>query len=79
MKTPTLIVRLVGLYLLGSGMMVLLQLQKMGAMNAGMGLRQNSVVADAQLYAAIGSFIGLAATVFAGRLARILTFDAGRE
>lgn len=77
MKTPTLIVRLVGLYLLGQGTIVLLQIQKMGAMGAGLGMQRNPALGDVQLYAIIDLFLGLTATVFAGRLARVLTFDSG--
>jgi hypothetical protein len=76
MKTPTLIVRLCGLYLLVQCTITLLQLQRMGAMSGGMALRQNPVTGDIQLYALAGWVSGLAAILFAGPLARILTFDS---
>ena len=78
MKTPTLIVRLVGLYLIGQNTIALIQAQKMNAMG-GMGLAQQQIVGDIWIYAVVGLLIGLAATIMAGRLARVLTFDAGRE
>ena len=74
MKTPTLIVRLAGLYLLGQCTLALLQAHKMQAM---VGEAQNAIFGDIQLYATIGLLIGLVATIFAGPLARILTFDSG--
>lgn len=77
MKTPTLIVRLVGLYLVAQSGIALLQVQKMGTLAAGMGMRQNPVPGDIQAYAVIGLLVGLAATAFAGPLARMLTFDSG--
>jgi hypothetical protein len=79
MKTPTLIVRLVGLYLLLNGVIALLQVQKMEAMQVtlpGMPVQQNGVFGDVQLYAGISVFAGLALAVFAGRLAELLTFDS---
>ena len=78
MKTPTLIVRLVGLYLIGQNTIALIQAQKMNAMG-GMGLAQQQIVRDIWIYAVVGLTIGLAATIMAGRLARVLTFDAGPE
>ncbi len=77
MKTPTLIVRLVGLYLLAQNTVALLQVQKlreMGGGMGGMGLQQNIMVGDIQLYAIIGLLLGLAATAFAGPLARAADF-----
>ena len=79
MKTPTLMVSLVGLYLLGHGAITLLQLQKIGTMGAGMGLQQNPVLSDVQFHAIIELFLGLGATVLAGRLALILTLDSGPD
>ena len=76
MKTPTLIVRLIGLYLLVQSSMVLVQLLRMKEMGGGLGMTQNQVVGDIRLYAVLGLLVGLAATVFAGRLAQILTFDS---
>lgn len=76
MKTPTLIVRLVGLYLVVHNTIALIQVQKISAMDRSMGLSQQHVVGDIRLYAVIGLLAGLAAARFAGRLARLLTFDA---
>ncbi len=75
MKTPTLIVRLVGLYLLGQSAITLLQIQKMHSMAAGMNM-QNPVPGDILLYSIIALLLGLVAVIWAGPLARILTFDA---
>ena len=76
MKTPTLIVRLVGLYMVTTSTVGLLQLQKARAMAGHMGGSQNQVLGDMQLYLWFGFLIGLGATVFAGRLAHILTLDS---
>ena len=78
MKTPTLIVRLVGLYLIVHNSIVLLQAQQINAMG-GIGLAQQQVVGDIRVYALVGLLVGLAAAIFAGLLARALTFDAGRD
>jgi hypothetical protein len=76
MKTPTIIVRLGGLYLLTTCGVGLLQLNKTQQMVAQFGMKQNQITGDIQLYLWIGLLVGLAATAFAGPLARILTFDA---
>lgn len=78
MKTPTLIVRLVGIYLVVQSSMTLLQVQKMKALG-GIGSAQNQIVGDIWIYAIAGLVVGLAATAFAGIIARLLTFDSGRE
>ena len=75
MKTPTLIVRLCGLYLLMTSAGALLQVQKMYAL-AGSGMQQNEPFIYIQIFAGIGGVAGLAATLFAGPLARLLTFDS---
>jgi hypothetical protein len=81
MKTPTIIVRLLGLYLLTNGIITLLQVSKMQAIGQGFPGVKNSVVDDIQLYGWLGLLVGLSATLFAGPLARLLTFDSepGRE
>ncbi|MDQ5980686.1 MAG: hypothetical protein QG602_3663 [Verrucomicrobiota bacterium] len=76
MKTPTIIVRLGGLYLLATSGVGLVQLNKARQMAAQFGMNQNQITGDIQLYLWLGLFVGLAATAFAGPLARILTFDA---
>lgn len=82
MKTPTIIVRLGGLYLLTSSSIALIQIAKMHAMQVslpgvpGVQLPQYSVVDDIQVYAWLHLVVGLVAVVFAGFLARLLTFDA---
>jgi hypothetical protein len=76
MKTPTLIVRLVGLYLLTTCSIGLLQLNKAQAMVGSLGGSKNQMIADFGIYLWIGLIIGLSATFFAGPLARILTFDS---
>lgn len=78
MKTPTLLIRLIGLYLLLQNTAALIQAQKLNTItrNAGLPLQ---VAGNVQLYAIVGLLVGLGATLFAGAIARILTFDAGRE
>lgn len=78
MKTPTLIVRLVGLYLVVQNTIALIQAQKIQSMD-GIGLAQQQIVGDIRIYAIAGLLAGLAAAAFAGPLARILTFDASRD
>ena len=76
MKTPTIIVRLGGLYLLASCAIGLIQLHKAQQMVTYFGAFVNPIPGDVQLYLWSGLVVGLAATAFAGPLARILTFDA---
>jgi hypothetical protein len=76
MKTPTLIVRLVGLYLLTTCSIGLLQLKKAQAMVGQFGGTQNQMIADIGVYLWLGLLVGLGATIFAGPLARLLTFDS---
>ena len=76
MKTPTLIVRLVGLYLLTTCSIGLLQLNKAQAMAGQLGGTQNQMMADFGVYLWLGVIAGLGATVFAGPVARLLTFDS---
>ena len=78
MKTPTLIVRLIGLYMILQNTGTLIQTHKINTMGE-IGLAQQQIVGDIWIYAVVGLLIGLAATIMAGRLARVLTFDAGRE
>ena len=78
MKTPTLIVRLIGLYLILQNTGTLIQAHKINAMGE-IGLAQQQIVGDIWIYAVVAMLIGLAATIMAGRIARVLTFDAGRE
>ncbi|MDP2137821.1 MAG: hypothetical protein Q8J74_08195 [Candidatus Didemnitutus sp.] len=77
MKTPTLIVRLVGLYLIAQNTSTLIQAAKINSW--GIGLAQQQIVGDVRIYAVFVLLVGLAAVIFAGRLARILTFDADRD
>ena len=68
MKTPTLIVRLIGFYLLGSATVALFQLRSMGMSFRLLGVSVWGYIV-----------VGLAASLFAGPLARILTFDSERR
>lgn len=79
MKTPTLIVRLAGLYLIVQSSLTLIQVRKIKAMSGGMVTAQDQLVGDIWIYAIAGLVIGLLGTLFAGALARLLTFDAGRD
>lgn len=76
MTTPTLIVRLIGLYLVIQNTFALIQVQKMHAMAGGFAAAQQQITGDLRIYAVGALLIGLAATVKAGRLAQMLTFDA---
>lgn len=76
MKTPTIIVRLGGLYLLITCGVGLIQLHKAQLMSTQFGLNKNQIASDMQLYLGIGLLVGLAVTTYAGPLARILTFDS---
>jgi hypothetical protein len=85
METCTLLVRLAGLCVFGKSGMVLhavIQTKSlMGSMAAGnkMSLAGNPAlqqIATMQAYAIAGLLIGLGAIIFAGPLARVLTFDA---
>lgn len=79
MKTPTLIVRLIGLYLIVQNTVTLIQAQKINAMAGGMAPMQQQIVGDIRIYAIAGLLVGFAAAIKAGGLARFLTFDAGRD
>ncbi|HSY52888.1 MAG TPA: hypothetical protein VK785_00485 [Opitutaceae bacterium] len=70
MQTPTLIVRLAGLYLLANCSIALLQIHQMGE-RAGFGM-----ILNIQIYAILGLVVGIAASLFAGPLANLLTFDS---
>ncbi len=75
MKTPTLIVRLVGLFLTLWSVQTFLQLRRAADFSSEE-LLANPSLADAQLYAWLALIVGIVATAFAGQLARLLTFDA---
>jgi hypothetical protein len=78
MKTPTLIVRLLGIYLICSYGLGLLQLSTMNTTV----LDQNGArvsppfVEHIAIAYIVGIVTGVAATAFAGPLARLLTFDS---
>jgi hypothetical protein len=78
MKTPTLIVRLVGLYLLASCAIGIMQIGQVESLAGPVGVstQQQSIVSHMQIYCGFGLIIGLIATAFAGPLARMLTFDS---
>ncbi len=76
MKTPTLIVRLVGLYLLTTCGIGLHQIGKMQGIVAMAGGRQGQSLGDFGLYLWGGVIAGAIATLFAGRVACLLTFDS---
>ena len=73
MKTPTIIVRLIGLYLTSTCSIALFQIHEMSAMPGGM---QNPTLNAIETYSVLGLIVGIAASAFAGPIARILTFDA---
>ncbi len=75
MKTPTLIVRLTGLYLLATCSFALFQIHNMPVF-AGASAGQHNPVDDYQVFASLGMVAGLVASFFAGPVARLLTFDS---
>ena len=75
MKTPTLIVRLIGIYLVVTCSIGLLQLHNMASFG-GQAFAMNPVLASFPVYCWIGLVVGVATTLFAGLLARLLTFDS---
>jgi hypothetical protein len=74
MKTPTLIVRLVGLYLLCYSSMIVVQVRQAQAMAGGQNV--NGAMQSIYAFAVAGLILGGAGTLFAGPLARLLTFDS---
>jgi len=82
MKTPTIIVRLIGLYLLANSIITLIQIGRMATMQQTMQggpnptLTQNPMLDDMRIYAWIGIIVGLVAIAIAGPLTRLLTFDS---
>jgi hypothetical protein len=78
MKTPTLIVRLLGLYLILACGIGLIQIGRVHSLSGPIGIaaQQQTVISNLQTYAIIGLLVGIAATAFAGPLARLLTFDS---
>lgn len=78
MKTPTLIVRLIGLYLVAACGIGLIQIEHVHSVAGpiGIGTQQQTVISNLQTYAIIGLIVGIAATAFAGPFARLLTFDS---
>lgn len=76
MKTPTIIVRLVGIYLLAQCAIALLQAGKIQAIAGALSQTPNPMLQDMKLYASIGLVVGAVATAVAGPIARVLTFDS---
>ena len=78
MKTPTLIVRLVGMYLVVCSTINLTQIHQANVMagSGGFGAQQQGVISNIQFYSIGGLIVGLMASIFAGRLAKLLTFDS---
>ena len=77
MKTSTLILRLIGLYLLTKCSLGLLHLKKAQAMVGPFGGSSGPMVEELRLYLWLGLVLVMGATLFAGPLARLLTFDSG--
>lgn len=76
MKICTLVVRLVGLYLVSVGTVTLYQMQRAKSMMGGLG---NPFSGDVVGFAIVQLIVGLLAVIFAAKLARLLTLDAGRD
>jgi hypothetical protein len=74
-------VRLIGLYLIAACGIGLIQIGQVQSLTSptGLGTQQQTVVSHLQTYAIIGLIVGIAATAFAGPLARLLTFDSERK
>jgi hypothetical protein len=75
MKTPTLIVRLAGLYLAVASVLTLVQVHKITSLPGGT-VAENPMLGDMTLYTSVGLIVGVVAASFAGPLARLLTFDS---
>lgn len=75
MQVCVLIVRLIGLYLLLSNLAALLQLLRMKS-HIGAAALSSALSGDVIVIASIGALLALVATLFAGRLVLLLTFDA---
>jgi hypothetical protein len=77
MKTPTLIVRLVGFYLLLNNGISLFQLNKFRSSTKGFEQMAVNEVSSGMITSLwIGLIAGLVFATMAGRLARLLTFDS---
>lgn len=76
MRICTLIVRLLGFYLVTMGSVTLYQMQRAKSMMGGL---NNPFTSDVAGFAIVQFLVGLAAVLFAAKLARLLTFDAGRD
>lgn len=88
MKICTLIVRLVGVYLLVRSTIAFIEIKSMkGMMQTSMGGASFSVsgldmgdqMMRMQIYIGLGVFTGLLCTVFAHFVARLFTFDAPKD
>lgn len=81
MKIITFIIRLGGLYFLYQGIFAVVQLhgrqELQAAANGGAVSQLEGVAAALYVQAWAAALVGLVAVLFAGRLARLLTFDAG--
>lgn len=78
MKTPTLIVRLVALYVLVRSALGLIEISRVetSVPSQATMAQNNPLLGDMKIECWIGCAIGLLAVLFAGALARWLTFDA---
>jgi hypothetical protein len=78
MKTPTLIVRLVGLLLLAYCANLLLGIRQAEQATMGLSLppMQQQMFTQLRINAWFGVVVGTGAVLFAGRLARLLTMDS---
>ena len=78
MKTPTLIVRLVGLYLLITCSINLVQIHQAYSIlaSSSFGSQPTLIGTNSQVYSIFGLIVGAALTWLAGPTARLLTFDA---
>lgn len=75
MKICTLIVRLIGLYLFIAPLIALFQVYRMNDAMGGM----RSLPGNVTVILVLEIVVGLLAAIFAGKVARLLTFDAGND
>lgn len=75
MKTPTLIVRLIGLYLIFNGLSALWIVHKTNSLGP-ITIESNDTLATFQALAWAGLAVGLVCARYAGPIARLLTFDS---
>ncbi len=76
MKTPTLIVRLVSIYLCLSCVGSLMMIHKAVTLGGATITASGGIFSEMQVFAWLFLIVGIVGVMFAGPLARLLTFDS---